>query len=325
MATTRYRFLMGWFVCATIYVLTFPTLFSASTGYYSPSRTVYQVNGSSTYVEMKSYEDFFDNLANFCFKIQNGPLIGLSEDLLLEPKEVSSSTTNKRYTDKIEYGTTAPYPFVTGNAPNDTSLWMNLTNCILHQPSKLMNSTNFFLDYYSTRHPIPLSNFSTDPVFWINGTNLGPDTKLLNFTSEACWNNTIITDDFLDHSCLQTDGYVYGFSLWLIFALLWLELIWVFGMFGVWWDAHRHSELNCRGWKRSGDIRSIVEVSAAIERDLGKNVSSYSEKELATVLKGTWLMYTMERDKELEGVVRVGLSSDGLRERVRLEQGVLYR
>lgn len=97
-------------------------------------------------------------------------------------------------------------------------------------------------------------------------------------------------------------------------------------MFGVWWDAHRHGELNRRGWKRSGDVMSIVEVAEAIERDLGKDVATYSEKELVGALKGKRLRYTMERDRDLEGV-RVGLSSDGLRERVRvrLEQGVLYR
>lgn len=127
--TTRYRFVMGWFICAAAHVLFFPTLFGASTGYYSPSKAVYQVEGSSTYIEAPHYMAFFEKLANSCFKIENGPLIGLPEHFILQPREVSLSTTNWRYNKSIEYGKTKPYRFVTGPAPNDTSLWMNLTNC----------------------------------------------------------------------------------------------------------------------------------------------------------------------------------------------------
>jgi len=49
-SSARHKFLMAWFVFAAFYILALPTIFSASTGYFSPSIQVFALPGG-TYIE----------------------------------------------------------------------------------------------------------------------------------------------------------------------------------------------------------------------------------------------------------------------------------
>ncbi|KAG9232822.1 hypothetical protein BJ875DRAFT_513702 [Amylocarpus encephaloides] len=316
MKGTRQRWLMVWFFYATMFVLAFPTLFSASTGYFSPSMDAYTMPGGNIYVASSGIREFFEDSTDACYKIPNGPLIGLPPNAtFVQPKQEGVERLDRyfNYNSSSRVGFHAPYPFVTGNSTNEVALWMNLSNYFFSFSAEFKNRQKTI---------IPLRNFSRDDVFWINGTNLGTNNALLQLEYESCWNNTVI--DF-QRACIQQDGYVYGLAGWIVVVLAALEIIWISGMFGIWWDANRHGELNRRGWKRSGVFRSVVEVSEALEKDLGPDTSSYTEEDLARSLKFKRIGYTMEKDADLKSLVHVGLTSSSMRNRVKLEQDVLYR
>lgn len=111
--------------------------------------------------------------------------------------------------------------------------------------------------FYDNEHPatINISSFSYDSVFWINGHNLGPKADQLYMYIRQCWKHSFAEDGPGDDTeCVQTDGYIYGVSTYLTLLFVFFEVTWVVGMFGVWWDANRHGELNGPGWRRNGDL-----------------------------------------------------------------------
>jgi hypothetical protein len=163
------------------------------------------------------------------------------------------------------------------------------------------------------------SSFNYGDVFWINGRNLGNTADLLLHSPKFCWE---ISNQYLANTrCVQEDGYNYGISTHIAIMLVALETTWVLGMFGVWLDANGVGELNRRGWKRSGVLRNVADVSEAMGKDLGNNISSYSNIEIERSLKGKKIRYVM--DDLGNGRMHVGLSSnDGMK--VKLWRGKKY-
>lgn len=191
-------------------------------------------------------------------------------------------------------------------------------------------------DYYVARKKAPsswqpetinVSSFSYDSVFWINGHNLGPEAnQLILGLPGRCWNNSWVDayDNFLNPPtiCKQTNGYIYGFSTMLTLIFAAFEIIWAVGMFGVWWDANKASEMNRWGLRRNGVLRNVTDLSEAMRRDLGNSTCSYSNDELEKSLKKRKLRYVMEGSGE-GSVVHVGLSSsEG--PKVKLERGIQH-
>jgi len=172
-------------------------------------------------------------------------------------------------------------------------------------------------------HTFEMDDFNFDRVFWINGANLGPRPNGLIWDVETCWNGTILVTAELPTSCIQLHGYVYGLSSNISVLFVILEVVWIIGMFGIWWDANAHSELNRRGWRRNGMLRSIVDLMEPVNTDIGPQACSYSDAELMKAVEGKKIGYYVERADAKSNKSHLGLSSTR-RTQVKLEQSVTY-
>ncbi|KAF8542603.1 hypothetical protein BDD12DRAFT_802777 [Trichophaea hybrida] len=96
------------------------------------------------------------------------------------------------------------------------------------------------------------------------------------------YNGEHYEQDYISHHCtISYDGNIYIYTLAPIFTLCvyLLQLVWLFGMYGLWVDACRKSQLHQAG-RRLGIYRGILDVAEALNNDLGPNACAYSDTEL---------------------------------------------
>lgn len=135
-----------------------------------------------------------------------------------------------------------------------------------------------------------------------NGTNMALDAPFLNLSHGCgswmrelgstidlcvCYQGSPLTSDFRTGdglTCISEDGYVWGFAgVFTLIGIL-LEMGWIVGCFGMWFDAHIHSSLFRMNRRTSGLVRSILDVAGAVQRDLGSDTGAYSDDELRRAL-----------------------------------------
>lgn len=70
----RSRFLMGWLAFVSLYVLAYPTLFSAATGYFSPLEEVIMMPGEEDYFNVLDWQISSDEVHGLkpCLRLKNG-------------------------------------------------------------------------------------------------------------------------------------------------------------------------------------------------------------------------------------------------------------
>ena len=133
MTTTRSRWLLGWFTFATFYVLAFPVLVGATTGYFSPSKGAIVVPGGS-YLELSTpihVPEAFYPLATVCLSVKNAERINLPPNATIIPPLGERDITTVWGSGIFDPLRTAnaPYPSLTNNSSHDSQLWRNLSNC----------------------------------------------------------------------------------------------------------------------------------------------------------------------------------------------------
>ena len=77
----------------------------------------------------------------------------------------------------------------------------------------------------------------------------------------------------------DTDKYSYTIAPWIWVIVCSLQFIWSLGMYGLWVDACRKSQLFQAG-RRLGLYRGILDLSEAIRNELGPDTCAYSDAEL---------------------------------------------
>jgi len=84
-----------------------------------------------------------------------------------------------------------------------------------------------------------------------------------------------------DHCTVSNDGnsYIYTSAPIFTWCVCLLQVIWLFGMYGLWVDAGRKSQLHQAG-RHLGIYRGILDVAEALNNDLGPNACAYSDTEL---------------------------------------------
>lgn len=84
-----------------------------------------------------------------------------------------------------------------------------------------------------------------------------------------------------DHCAVSNDGnsYIYTSAPFFTLCVCLLQVIWLFGMYGLWVDAGRKSQLHQAG-RHLGIYRGILDVAEALNNDLGPNTCAYSDTEL---------------------------------------------
>ena len=105
-----------------------------------------------------------------------------------------------------------------------------------------------------------------------------------------------IGDRVVARVCVDGNGYRWGISFWVFTITHGLIAFWAVGMFGIWIDTSRKSNL-VRGGRRMGMWRAIADLGFAVKRDLGEDVDAWSDEELGLKLaKCRPLMYSIRHE-----------------------------
>ncbi len=127
-----------------------------------------------------------------------------------------------------------------------------------------------------------------------------------------CYKGEPLIHDFRHDShrlCIDNSEYIWGFSSSLVFIGLVLEVVWCYVCVMLYLLASQRSELIRRGRPTVGVVRTILDLSEALEDSgCGKGDSWQAEKQLKEQLRGCGLVGYVIGDSEKGGLVsRVGL------------------
>ena len=131
-STTRSRWLLGRFSFATIYVLIFPVLFGATTGYFTPTKSVWVLPGG-TYMDGDWENRFWEREGNFplatlCIVIENGQVVNLPPNATILPP-FGERDRNTSWSSPLILTGSSPYPSLDATISQESQLWRNLSNC----------------------------------------------------------------------------------------------------------------------------------------------------------------------------------------------------
>ena len=104
------------------------------------------------------------------------------------------------------------------------------------------------------------------------------------FTASYCYDNQTLPDLRSMAECLPETYFVWGISSLLLYIVLCLQIIWIFGMYLVWLDANIYSAICRSGRRMRGDFRAAADLSDAMREVLGNETCAYSNDEMASAL-----------------------------------------
>ncbi|KAI0966613.1 hypothetical protein F4678DRAFT_484223 [Xylaria arbuscula] len=105
------------------------------------------------------------------------------------------------------------------------------------------------------------------------------------------------------YACIGAPGYVWGFSRFILLIAITLEATWIIGCWVIRWRTTVGSNLIEYNRRNVGTIRHVLDLSEAVNRDLGPNTSIYSDHELRSALsKCPPIGYEVESKGELSHI-----------------------
>ncbi|KAF2475122.1 uncharacterized protein BDR25DRAFT_381938 [Lindgomyces ingoldianus] len=286
---------------STLYVLSFPTLMAAMTGY---------INASGAYVE-----DYNNNLIEFnkfkwvAYIVEDAHRIGYSKPLVAASDDedlqkaiynyISTMSTLEEFNRDLKVGLPWPPRTFFFDRP---SIWqLGNSSITLEAPS--LNIT------------------------WAKNTELDVSPKLKHWLYTDGDSQGDVFDAFYVHahgSCRPNETYQWGFSYIFLFMVSIFNFVWSCIMVGMWLDTRRGSRMYKSG-RRPGLLRSIMDISGAIREELGVEVDNMEEQELRKRLNASRGALWVPR-KELK-ITKADLGDQGFKHRGRwktLTQGSTF-
>ncbi|KAI4650868.1 hypothetical protein J4E93_003225 [Alternaria ventricosa] len=264
---------------STLYVIAFPTLMAAMTGYI----TTYQ-----PYVE-----DFDGNLMEWgrlkrvIYMIEDADRVGLEAPLIVTADDQPLIDAVHHYTGQFDDWSST----VTEIQSSDAKVLS--IDYIYGRGSNITNGTmngNITADWVfdgrttSTFRSLGIAIFDTEYFEYSSREKLSESTQLLYaqyaFEKRPDANHSYTGYYLLDHgSCKPSETYQWGFSYIFLFMVSIFNFVWVCIMVGMWLDTRRGSMMY-RSGRRPGLLRSIMDYSAAIREELGNETNYLEEDEL---------------------------------------------
>ncbi|KAL8795150.1 MAG: hypothetical protein Q9195_002305 [Heterodermia aff. obscurata] len=296
----RSRVFMFWFCLASFYILSFPTLMGAATGYVSPSTVGYNMDDGS-FVTASSAS------LTSCVTLYDGDMIQEPNgtiypgpQALVAPfyKASSQSSDDSQYEEHRDYWELRDY------IPKKTYS-MNSTN-----------STDTPSVYpYTSFYPYTELNYTTN-ITWHNHTYVFNNSEFTTYDIGFCYNGKPTMAVFNNgQRCLPETYFVWGFSSLLLEIILYLQIVWTFTMIFIWIHANSTSQLLFKNRRVRGSYRATADLAEALTEVVGDEFCAYSDSEIARELKreGNGLRYYTV-DNNDRGISHIGLGNhDGLR------------
>ncbi|KAE9367226.1 hypothetical protein N431DRAFT_472230 [Stipitochalara longipes BDJ] len=299
--TQQTRFILIWLLISTGYLLLFPTLIDAVSGYQAIQMT--------------------------WLKLYNGSTVDLTHGLLSDsgnymteviPRECPSlDSLNITWESQQDYFTGT----MDGSSPGFYEIYFS--------------ARAMFPDHHAYV-AVPVCINSTVSQLWFTNTTAGDGTdtlsgKLLSYADSSCgdwfrllepgdpyssvydpigaqffFNQTFLSQR-ANYECVSQDIYQWGFSYaWLLLTSC-INAIWFFGTWIILLDSEHNSELMEKG-RKLGTWRTILDLAESLNRDLGPQTCAYTEKEIEDAIKRQRLV-RYRVDAGNGGAAHIGLSS----------------
>lgn len=178
-------------------------------------------------------------------------------------------------------GMSSDVPFSTATFHLDTTISLNASD-----PRDTYGSKLEPVPYNSTLRINSTEMRLDAPFLDLNhGCDYSTNSWGMNFC--ICYHGTPVTSDFRTSdklTCISEDRYVWGFSGVITLIGINIEMCWIVGCFGMWLDVHINSSLFRMNRRTSGTIRNIIDIASAVQKDLGRDIGAYSDKDLREAL-----------------------------------------
>lgn len=301
----HHKCLAVWLSLAILWVIIFPTIMGAMTGYIAKV-----VPNIDTIVKMKEPGRFM-NITEF---MSSGVSFQYNGELNVSSLPSELLTTNNPLK-KIpaSYLGINETTIITKNEPT-LALWTTL-NTKLTSP---VAPYTYYLSVNGTEY-----DFSSIPQ------ELSATVAVAVFNVQYMVDNMIYPGNYIASDdnvfCLQNHNYQWGFSSVLVFIFMICNGIWLLGNFITWWSLQRKSQF-AKKKRTMGRYRAAVDITEAIANELGPNLSALSNSDLESELrKRPPIRYYSTKDPEGRNGTRIGLSVEGpTGERVRLKYDEEY-
>lgn len=295
----RNKTLFAWLIISTLWVVVWPTITNAMTGYVAENDVLILLQNGSGYANCSDLVKM-DNLVF----------------------EIVGKYTNT----SIKYDWKGPL-ITSWGMP---TLWQQLENgksIILTPKARSLTYTIDVIESQSLagisaspenfRGPIPENNGSgTIEVYEVTYFPLF-------YFENATYDGIYLSNPSINNEVYVAKGsYQWGFSMSVTLYFAILNGLWVIGTYAVWVHMNRKGEMCSKG-RRMGKYRAAVDMAEAMTNELGRDICAYSNDELEDVLEKRegGVMYAVTRSKDAS---HIGLIGEQAHEKLRLEYGELY-
>ncbi|KAF1962068.1 hypothetical protein CC80DRAFT_434807 [Byssothecium circinans] len=305
---------------STLYVLAFPTLMSAMTGYIATSEAYIEDNDHNL-VE-------FNKAVGVRYIIHDGARIGYNNPVVVTLQDTSLLEAVNNYTSTYADERWPPLTFFQTRIP--PAMWNEF---LVKRPSTFVWDQKIFpLDeptlnitlMRDLKRPKPISPGVryTEPIYpdWYYPETISPGLKYAyyslssNSSADSGRQDTYYSSSYVhEHgSCKPSDTYQWGFSYIFLFMMSIFNFVWSCVMVGMWWDTVRGSRMY-RAGRRPGLLRSVLDMAKAIREELGdEEVEEMKEEDIKKGLRESGGKLVVPK-----GEIRIGRTNgdEGPRER----------
>ncbi|CAI6332361.1 unnamed protein product [Periconia digitata] len=256
---------------STLYVLAFPTLMAAMTGYISTYRA-YVEDHENNLID-------FDKVRRVDYIISNGSRISAEyqKDLVVTEYDKDLLRDVEAYLKEFVADDDWKAPQIT-DVPIEPGFHEYL---VQNRTSKFGNKdlaepTLSIIVTYRGLPPKTVSEGLVEMYYTLSDSNILESGRQGDYYSAL--------DVLKRGSCKPTETYQWGFSYIFMFMVSIFNFVWSCIMAGMWWDTTRGSRMYKAG-RRPGLLRSIMDISAAIREELGSQVEDMGEDEIRIALR----------------------------------------
>jgi len=287
---------------STFYVLSFPTLMAAMTGYIATSEPYLE--------DLDGNLIAFEEIDPVVYVVNDAARIGFEKPLVVGLKDVDmieAVKSCKSFQCLIgTVGETNQTLDIYAISSNDSVQ----SNSDAHTYPQITNASTWSFNTTSIPLDSPTLDITRYPKLRIEQDRISPTSSSLYSASgrqSTLYNATYL----LAHgSCKPGENYQWGFSYIFLFMMSIFNFIWACIMVSMWIETRHNSRLYRHG-RRPGLLSSIVEFAAVIKEEVGERAGDMEDEELRKRLRESSSKLTVP-EGEMR-VRRVDTGNEGVR------------
>lgn len=289
---------------STFYVLSFPTLIAAMTGYIATSEPYLE--------DLDGNLIAFEKIDPVIYVIDDAARIGFEKPLVVGLKDVDMIEAVKSCKSLRCLLRTVMETNQTSDISITTSNDSIPSNSNAHTYPQITNASTWSFNTTSIPLDSPTLKITGYPALRVKEDSISPTSSSLFSTSgrqSTPYNATYV----LAHgSCKPGENYQWGFSYIFLFMMSIFNFIWACIMVGMWVETRHNSRLYRHG-RRPGLLSSIVEFAAVVREEVGEQAGDMEDEQLRKRLRESSSKLRVPKGEMR--VRRVDTGDEGVRKR----------